>query len=518
MRRCLVSLAVVAALPVALVIGSLAPTVSTAKAVSAARASAPPNVVIIMTDDQRWDTVTPRFMPQLTAIASQNPSIAYTNAFVPNSLCCPSRSSTLTGDYSHTTGVYGNVGQWGGFGSFTAAPDGHSTSSINDTKTMAVDMHDAGYRTALVGKYLNGYPSHHYDYVPPGWDRWFAVGTGVYYNYYAATATGRSWRYGSAPQDYITRVLTDKAKGFVRTLSGQPFFLYYATTAPHGPSIPDPRDVGRFDVSGYRQPPSFGKPEAGAPRYIKDIAWDAAKVEKINEVHAAQLDTNFGVDRSIGQIWDVLPSNTLVLFMSDNGYAWGEHTWTNKQVPYAESLRVPMMLIGKDLEEPAPERERSLPPDVPVRQELRLSAGPQRRCPSDAGTIGGGVGGPPGRGVGHGDVLQEGLRLGTLGRRAEARRAHLLWRPLERLVVRALQRVRGARGRGSLRRAGGPLGDDQPRGDRSHRRSRGRRAGHDAAPGGGALPGRRWHLPGRLALLDLDVEFAPSLREEVALR
>ncbi len=354
MRRFLVSLAVIAALPLALALGSLAPAVSSATAVRAVRASAPPNVVIIMTDDQRWDTMTKRFMPQLADIASQNPSIAYTNAFVPNALCCPSRSSTLTGDYSHTTGVYGNVGEWGGFGSFTPPPDGHSTSSINDTTTMAVDMQAAGYRTALVGKYLNGYPSHHYDYVPPGWDRWFAVGTGVYYDYYAATPAGRSWLYGSTPQDYVTRVLADKAKGFVRTLSDRPFFLYYATTAPHGPAIPDPRDVGRFDVSGYRQPPSFGKPEAGAPRYIKDIAWDAAKIEKTNEVHAAQLDTNFGVDRSIGQIWDVLPSNTLVLFMSDNGYAWGEHTWTNKQVPYAESLRVPMMLIGKDLKSPLP--------------------------------------------------------------------------------------------------------------------------------------------------------------------
>jgi arylsulfatase A-like enzyme len=348
MRRVVVPLALVAFLASSLVLGSLGPTLSEAKARSR------PNVVIIMTDDQRWDTVTHRFMPQLTRILSDNPSITYTNAFVPNSLCCPSRASTLTGDYSHTTGVYGNTGLWGGFSSFTPLPEGRSASAVDDSSTMAVDMRDAGYRTALIGKYLNGYPSHHFDYVPPGWDRWFVVGTGVYYNYYAATLNGRSWRYGSAPQDYITRVLSNKAKGFVHTLSDQPFFLYYATTAPHAPAIPDPRDVGRFDLSGYKQPPSFGEAEAGAPRYIEDMPWDAATVEKANAFHESQLDTNFGVDRSIGEIWDALPANTVVLFMSDNGYTWGEHKWRNKQVPYDESLRIPMMVVGKELQASLP--------------------------------------------------------------------------------------------------------------------------------------------------------------------
>jgi N-acetylglucosamine-6-sulfatase len=335
-------------IPLALVASLIAP-------ITAANAASRPNVVIIMTDDQRWDTVTPRYMPHLTRILSQNPSVTYTNSFVPNSLCCPSRTSTLTGDYSHTTGVYSNVGQWGGFHSFTAPPEGNSISSINDATTIAVDMQQAGYRTALVGKYLNKYPVRgNFDYVPPGWNRWFSVNTGVYYNYHAATNGRWSRFFGAAPADYVTRVLSDRATRFIDAPSAKPFFLYYATTAPHGPAIPDPRDVGRFDLKGYVQPPSFGKAEAGAPNYIKNMPWDPGIVDAVNSFHERQLDSNYAVDRSIGRIWGALPDNTIVLFMSDNGYTWGEHRWNNKEVPYNSSLRIPIMLAGKKLQTPLP--------------------------------------------------------------------------------------------------------------------------------------------------------------------
>jgi N-acetylglucosamine-6-sulfatase len=338
-------------IPLGLVASLVAPTALIAPPAKAAPSS--PNVVIIMTDDQRWDTVTPQYMPHLTQILSQNPSITYTNSFVPNSLCCPSRTSTLTGDYSHTTGVYGNTGQWGGFSSFTAPPEGNSISSINDTTTIGVDMQQAGYRTALVGKYLNGYPSRGlFDYVPPGWNRWFAVGTGVYYDYYAAINGRKSSLFAEAPEDYITRVLSARARRFIEAPSAKPFFLYYATTAPHGPAIPDPRDVGRFDLNGYVRPPSFGKAEVGAPNYIQDRTWDLGSVNKVNSFHENQLNSNYGVDRSIGRIWNALPDNTAVLFMSDNGYTWGEHKWSSKEVPYNESLRVPIMLVGKNLQTP----------------------------------------------------------------------------------------------------------------------------------------------------------------------
>jgi N-acetylglucosamine-6-sulfatase len=331
-------------------------------ALAAAPAGPSPNVVVILTDDQRWDTVTPEYMPRLTGIVSNNPSITYTDAFVPNPLCCPSRASILTGDYSHTSGVFGNLGTWGGFPSFTPRPVGASISAINDTTTIAVDMKRAGYRTGLYGKYLNGYPLGHYDYVPPGWDRWFAVGTGSYYDYHAAKNGVKSRLFGTEPDDYITRVLTTRAVDFIGALSAKPFFLYFSTTAPHNPSIPDPRDIGRFDVKGYAEPPSFGHVEAGAPTYIQNRPWSAHRAKHIKAFHAKQLNSTFGVDRAIGQIWKALPGNTIVLFMSDNGYLWGEHRWLGKVVPYNESLRIPMIVIGKDLLAPLPTGPDACPP------------------------------------------------------------------------------------------------------------------------------------------------------------
>jgi N-acetylglucosamine-6-sulfatase len=284
----------------------------------AAEARPRPNVVILITDDQRWDKVTPRYMPQVYRSIIKTPSngfpnstsSTFTNAFVPNPLCCPSRTSILSGDYSHTTGVWDNVGRYGGFGAFH---DGH---------TVAVDFDRAGYRTAMIGKYLNGYVAGSNRYVPPGWDRWFAASTGAYYNY-GITADGRLRHYGGRPQDYMTRVLSRQAVRFVRDAqaAGGPFFLYYSFTAPHMPATPDPRDLTRF------------------------------KGETNSAAHDNMLESAYGADRAIGRLLSVLAPNTVVLFMSDNGYLWGEPKgdWgqlAGKKWPYDESIRVPVTLAS----------------------------------------------------------------------------------------------------------------------------------------------------------------------------
>src|SRR5438874_6169314 len=130
----------------------------------AAATATKPNIVIIMTDDQRWDTVNPRYMPNVAADLIPN-EVTLSNSFVSNPLCCPSRVTTLTGRYSYTTGVYGNGGTWGGYGASL------QYGAMNDT--IATDLQTDGYRTALIGKYLNGYsPATDYLTVPPGWDRW----------------------------------------------------------------------------------------------------------------------------------------------------------------------------------------------------------------------------------------------------------------------------------------------------------------------------------------------------------
>jgi len=313
-----------------------------------ARAGTPPakpNIVIVMSDDQRWDTMNGRYMPELTKILAKN-GVQMDQAFVSNPLCCPSRVSTLTGRYSYTTGVYGNDGTWGGYGA------AQSFGAMDDT--IATDLHADGYTTGLIGKYLNGYsPKRDYLTVPPGWDRWFEVRTGAYYDYNAAVDGVSVQRFGSAPNDYSTTVLLRQALSFVGSKSVAPFFLYFAPTAPHSPAIADPRDVGRFDadLATYPRPPSEQESDvADKPAYIQAIPASASAQSSHDAFHARQLAAIYGVDRAMGALWRALPSNTVVLFMSDNGYEWGEHRWAGKLVPYNESLRVPMAIASKGVD------------------------------------------------------------------------------------------------------------------------------------------------------------------------
>ena len=276
----------------------------------AASAPAPYNIVVVIADDQRADTVTATYMPNVWKELVVGGRF-FRNAFVPTPLCCPSRASILTGNYSHTTGVWGNDPE-DGFGAF------------RDGNTIALDLHRAGYRTAMIGKYLNGYQAGISRYVPPGWDRWFAIDPPAYYDY-GATSDGRLRTFGSDAKDYVARVLSRRAMRFVRGAVEEraPFFLYYAFTAPHSPSIPDPRDLRRF------------RGETSSPRFDD------------------HLESAYSIDRAVGRLVDVLPQHTIVVYLSDNGLLWGEPKGDRgplyrKTWPYDESIRIPFILRALD--------------------------------------------------------------------------------------------------------------------------------------------------------------------------
>ena len=282
----------------------------TPQLVPRAAAALPYNVVIIVTDDQRWDMIRRDFTPEIWN-RLVIPGRRFKNAFVPNPLCCPSRASILSGNYSHTTGVWSNRGPHGGFGAF------------GDKHTIAVDFDAAGYRTAMIGKYLNGYAAGKNRYVPPGWDRWFATQS-RYYDY-GVTTQSRLLRFGSDPEDHQTGVIARQAKRFVRrSVSAEdPFFLYLSFFAPHAPSTPEPIDVGRFD-------------------------WVTPADTDTPEVRNNMLEAAFGVDRAVGALVQSLPDHTIVLYLSDNGFLWGEHGLNRKGKPYDESIRIPMILTALD--------------------------------------------------------------------------------------------------------------------------------------------------------------------------
>ena len=152
--------------------------------------------------------------------------------------CCPSRATILTGAYSHTTDIYRNDTPHGAFKTFRK----------DDSSTIATWLQGAGYRTALMGKYLNGYKLGNASYVPPGWDRWVGMVMGGddsakengYYKY-PLSVDKTVVSYGKTAADYSTDVLSQYATDFIdSTPADQPLFLYWAPRAPHLPDIPPP--------------------------------------------------------------------------------------------------------------------------------------------------------------------------------------------------------------------------------------------------------------------------------------
>jgi N-acetylglucosamine-6-sulfatase len=301
----------------------------------AAASTTTPNIVLILTDDQRFDTLWA--MPTVESELVGH-GVDFVNGFVSNPLCCPSRSSILTGEYSHTTGVYSNRShqRYGGFAHF------------DDRSTVATWLNAAGYRTGLFGKYLNGYSG---TYEPPGWDRWFATYHGKGYYNYTVNSDGGLTTYGSDPADYSTTVLTQQATDFIRSTDPtQPLFLYFAPHGPHAAAIPAPGDGNAFaDLAPWR-PPSYDKVEPTKPEYVRHRrSFSPSLIRSIDSFRLDQYRTLLSLDRAVARILGALDdtsrlSDTMIVFMSDNGMLWGEHGWHKKVVPYEESIRVPFVV------------------------------------------------------------------------------------------------------------------------------------------------------------------------------
>jgi arylsulfatase A-like enzyme len=299
-----------------------------------------PNIVLVLTDDQRWDTL--RGMPTVEQ-ALVGHGVTFTNSFVVNSLCCPSRSSILTGQYSHSTGVYLNAPPHGGFPSF------------HDTRTIATVLKSAGYTTGLFGKYLNRYgvAAHDASYVPPGWDHWTAfLGKTKYYDYRLLDQR-RVRRYGRKPSDYSTDVLARKAASFVAHARG-PFFLEFTPFGPHEPATPPPRYAKAFaKASSWKEPLNFDERDrSDKPAYIRRLEPLTEKqLEQADRFRRAQFAATLAVDDAVRSIVKALEARhvlktTMIVFASDNGVSWGEHSLAaaRKLVPYEESIRVPLVI------------------------------------------------------------------------------------------------------------------------------------------------------------------------------
>ena len=304
-----------------------------------------PNILIVLTDDQSADTMPagsgPHGMPWLQAQIEDptQPWVRFSNAFLDTPLCCPSRASILTGLTSPHTGVRSNT-------------DGDE---LDEEATLATWLHDAGYTTGLVGKYLNGYPWDRGPYVPVGWDRFVAKRNATlettYYDF-DLIDQGVPRHVAVSPQGYATTWLADQALSFLRAApADRPWFLVFSPPAPHSPWLPAPSDLGAF-ASHHVPGPSLSELNdvRGKPAWVRNLP-------PLSPSHRALLltqrrqarETLLAVDRSMQELTSLVSARgeldrTIIVFLTDNGFAFGEHRWTGKRCPYDPCVRTPMVI------------------------------------------------------------------------------------------------------------------------------------------------------------------------------
>jgi len=303
---------------------------------SESKSAGQPDFLVIVSDDQRADALSAMPTVKHDLLAH---GVDFANGFVSNALCCPSRTSILTGRYSHSTHVWTNRLPNGGFERF------------DDSSTLPVWLHDAGYTTALFGKYLNSYThtAKTTQYVPPGWDEWMAFVNTQYFDY-RLNVNGHLQYYGRAPSDYSTDVLANAAASYITNATG-PLFMMFDPFAPHAPATPAPRYAGTFANLPRWDPTSYDEKDVSdKPQWVQHLqSFGPNEDQDIQDFRRRQYETLLSVDDAVGQLIDALQAsgrldNTFIIYLSDNGYEWGEHRWHSKQVPYEESIRVPFII------------------------------------------------------------------------------------------------------------------------------------------------------------------------------
>jgi N-acetylglucosamine-6-sulfatase len=313
-------------------------------------APARPNIVFVLTDD--LDTSLVRFMPHVQQLAARG--VSFDDYFVSDSLCCPSRASIFTGGLPHDTGVFTNSGPDGGWNVFHARGD--------EGATFATALQGAGYRTALMGKYLNEYPARPAagpgspPFVPPGWDEWDVAGNGYPEYDYNLARDARVVHRGHAPRDYLTNVLARGGLGFIdqSVAARRPFMLELSTFAPHGPATPAPQDRGRFPFLQAPRDASFNEADmSDKPAWIRSRpSLGAGDVANLDEGFRRRVRSVQAVDRMLERIERRLTrlgvaDNTYVVFSSDNGFHLGQHRLTaGKLTAYDTDIHVPLIVAG----------------------------------------------------------------------------------------------------------------------------------------------------------------------------
>ncbi len=314
--------------------------------------SSRPNIVVIETDDQTVEQL--RVMKKTLRLIG-GAGTTFDSSFVSFSLCCPSRATLLTGQYAHNHGVLSNGPPTGGY------------PKLDHKRTLAVWLRRAGYSTAFVGKFLNGYQASRRQ-VPPGWSEWHAAASLSYFNY-IMNDNGKIHGYGSRPSDYQSDVFTRKARAVIGKLAprSRPFFLWVSYFAPHagGPADPDdppgfekttphpaPGYANAFQAERLPRPPAFNEADlSDKPSWMRNRSrLTAEKIAGVREVYQQQLESLLSVDDGVEAIVKALREkdqlhNTVIIFTDDNGFFHGEHRLASgKALLYEPAIRVPLLM------------------------------------------------------------------------------------------------------------------------------------------------------------------------------
>ncbi len=357
-----------------------------------------PNIVMVMTDDQTLESM--RVMSGVRRTLGER-GTTFERAFVSNPLCCPSRSTLFTGQYSHNHGVLGNQPPDGGYG------------RLNKTEWLPVWLQRAGYRTVHIGKFLNRYgvdspPTE----VPPGWSEWYASVDPSTYQFYGYTLNenGLLNTYGldRNPLFYSTDYYAERAVSVIRRMgeTRTPFFLSVAFLGPHsgGPRdaddpagqptpSPAPRHINRFAAEPVPPDPSFNESDVSdKPTFIQARPpINQRRALGIEENYRQRLESLLSIDEGVVRMVETLRAegeldNTLIVFTSDNGFFHGEHRLPNgKVLVYEPSIRVPLLMRGPGVPEGA--RRRQLVTNADLAPTILAAAQADATLPQDGRSL-----------------------------------------------------------------------------------------------------------------------------------
>ena len=306
---------------------------------SHAQTTTRPNVLVIVTDDQRAGLSA---MPKTARLFARG-GVRFPRAYVTDPLCCPSRASIMTGRYPHNTGVKSNISR-PDIGVLNGEALDHST-------TIQRYLHDAGYETAIVGKFLNRWD---FSQPPPYFDGFTLVETPAdyYHNFVSVGTDAGVARTYETTDTYGPALVRREAIRFLRSRAGstRPFFLYVAPRAPHDPFTPEPQ-YAADSFGRWRGNPAVGEEDkSDKPAYVQAAS---ATLAVGRRVRTRQYRTLESVDDIVAAIYAELraqgeAANTLAFYVSDNGFMWGEHGLVAKDAPYLPSVEAPLLMRWPD--------------------------------------------------------------------------------------------------------------------------------------------------------------------------